>query len=173
LKKLLLLSALCMTFTLLLVSVAAAQGFTPPGPADGVCEGSGEGDPDCAEALRQGLEDQAPGIQYAPESGVSCDQFIALGSGEPSQFQAQQFYDFVATPEEQAILDPDGNGFACDNGTIEFGVDPAENSDESPEEASATYSALPDTGGPSLLLPISILLVGTGILGLVAKRRTS
>jgi ABC-type molybdate transport system substrate-binding protein len=42
---------------------------------------------------------------------VSCEQFTALGSGEFSQYQAQQFYDFIATPEQQAILDPDGNGY--------------------------------------------------------------
>ncbi len=53
-----------------------------------------------------------------------------------------------------------------ENGTIEFGADPA-------EAPTSSYTALPDTGGPSLLLPISILLVGTGILGFAAKRRVS
>ncbi len=36
--------------------------------------------------------------------------------GEPSQWQAQQFYDGVATPEQRAVLDPDGDGFACSEG---------------------------------------------------------
>ncbi len=37
---------------------------------------------------------------------VSCDDFVTM-SGEPSQWQAQQFYDSMASPEERAILDPD------------------------------------------------------------------
>ncbi len=36
--------------------------------------------------------------------------------GEPSQWQAQQFYGGVATPEQRAALDPDGDGFACSEG---------------------------------------------------------
>lgn len=48
---------------------------------------------------------------------VGCGDFVTI-NGEPSQWQAQQFFDFQATPEQRAILDPDGNGFACDNGNI-------------------------------------------------------
>jgi hypothetical protein len=44
---------------------------------------------------------------------ATCDDFISL-AGSPSQYQAQQYFDFTATPEEQAILDTDGDGFACD-----------------------------------------------------------
>ena len=60
--------------------------------------------------------------QYAPEqdapneepaAGVDCSGFTTM-FGEPSQWQAQQFYDSVATPEQRAIFDPDGDGFACD-----------------------------------------------------------
>ena len=50
------------------------------------------------------------------EDKVACSGFTTM-SGEPSQWQAQQFYDSVATPGERAILDPDGDGFACD-GTL-------------------------------------------------------
>lgn len=112
------------------------------------------------------------------EATVSCEDFIALGTGEPSQFQAQQFFDFVATLEEQAILDPDGNGFACDGGTIEFGVDPAEDPVEqaAPEQAapeapstaevpsSTGVTSLPDTGGPALLIAVGAALLGAGWL---------
>ncbi len=51
----------------------------------------------------------------APEEAVSCADFVTI-NGEPSQWQAQQFYDFQATAEQRAALDPDGNGFACDRG---------------------------------------------------------
>jgi hypothetical protein len=51
--------------------------------------------------------------QYAPEA--RCSDFVTM-NGEPSQWQAQQFYDGVATPEERAALDPDGDGFACSEG---------------------------------------------------------
>lgn len=65
-----------------------------------------------------GDEQYAEGPEPAPTAqdgaaGVSCSGFTTM-SGEPSQWQAQQFYDSVATPEQRAILDPDGDGFACD-----------------------------------------------------------
>ena len=54
---------------------------------------------------------------------VSCDQFWSVGepwaSGEysalhPSQEDAQKYFDTQATLQERAILDLDGDGFACD-----------------------------------------------------------
>jgi hypothetical protein len=45
-------------------------------------------------------------------AGVACSDFVTM-YGEPSQWQAQQFYDGVATPEQRAALDSDGDGFAC------------------------------------------------------------
>ncbi len=44
---------------------------------------------------------------------VSCDGFISA-AGYRSQWGAQQFFDFNATPEQRALLDIDGDGFACD-----------------------------------------------------------
>lgn len=85
---------------------------TPPGPADGVCEGPGEADPDCAEALLESLGKDAPEAQYV--------------QGE--------------TPAPTAT-------------------------------PSTTLTVLPDTGGPSLLLPLAGLLVGSGLLGFAALRR--
>ncbi len=146
------------------------DGTPEVGLSDGICVGPGEGDPDCAAALLEGLEAEQP---------LSCDQFISA-AGNFSQFQAQQFFDFVATPEERAILDPDGNGFACDGGTIEFGVDPAEapvsEAVETPApaatpETSETMTPLPDTGGSSLLLPVGALILGAGLVGLAAVSR--
>lgn len=60
---------------------APGSGFTPPGPADGVCEGSGEGDPDCAEALLQSLIENNPELV-----GATCPEGYAAfgdpGTGE-------------------------------------------------------------------------------------------
>ncbi len=36
---------------------------------------------------------------------------------------------------------------------------------------SQSYAVMPDTGGPSLLLPVAALLVGSGLLGFAAVRR--
>src|SRR5215213_9433298 len=77
--------------------------------------------------------DGPPGESYAGEPGVACEELPSGGTssepseavyatcddfisaaGSPSQYQAQQYFDFTATPEEQAILDTDGDGFACD-----------------------------------------------------------
>lgn len=44
---------------------------------------------------------------------VSCDGFISV-AGYRSQWGAQQFFDSNATPEQRALLDTDGDGFACD-----------------------------------------------------------
>jgi hypothetical protein len=76
----------------------------------------------------------------APEDGkaVGCEDFVTM-SGEPSQWQAQQFFVFEATPEQRAILDPDGNGFACDGG---LGVPgPADGVCEGPGEADPDCAA--------------------------------
>ncbi len=157
----------------------------PPGtiPAGEGCQG----DPAATPAEQQaGLERFEAGLVEAglvpvaeeqePAAPVSCDDFT-------TQFQAQQFFDFNATPEEQAILDPDGNGFACDSGQIVFGEDPAEAptpvDETAPPEAAppeaapgaaADATALPDTGGPALLLPLAGLMVAAG-LGLAFIRR--
>ncbi len=111
-----------------------------------------------------------------------------------SQFGAQQYYDFNATAEEQAIMDPSGDGFACtpEDGNIvveeitgapaqdpnapvgEFSgltPPPSEASDMVADVADDDMTGLPDTGGPALLLPIAGLALISG--GLLMKRRLS
>ncbi len=108
----------------------------------------------------------------ANAQAVSCEQFVSA-AGNPSQFGAQQFYDFNATPEQQATLDVDSDGFACDD--LETGVDnlgetdddraAAEASTATAAPASTTTVVLPDTGGASLLvLGAGIALTGGGLL---------
>ncbi len=190
LRRLMMLAMLSMTASLLFTSAATAQpganvyncsdfdsqeqaqlvynfDTTDPNGLDA------DGDGIACETLGGGTmaEDEASAPEPTPapteDTGaqqVGCDGFA-------SQFGAQQFYDFNATPEEQAILDPDGNGFACDSPTA-----PATEQYDAgtpPSTGTESYATLPDTGGPSLLLPFSALLIGAGILGLVAKRRAS
>lgn len=114
---------------------------------------------------------------------ISCDDFVSA-AGNPSQYQAQQYYDFQATPQEQAILDQDGDGFACDS--LETGVDNLgeTNADRSAAQGGDTVAGnqynegaddngmaeLPDTGGPALL-PLAGMLMVLGGLSLSVLRR--
>jgi hypothetical protein len=66
-----------------------------------------------AEAYAYETSEPTEAPQYG--AGVACSDFVAM-YGEPSQWQAQRFYDGVATPEQRAALDPDGDGFACSEG---------------------------------------------------------
>lgn len=81
---------------------------TPDGEIDCASEGGPMGD---TEAQQTTVEDTG--------EEISCDDFVSAAEN-PSQYQAQQFFDTVATPEEQAMLDEDGDGFAC--GDLEAGV---------------------------------------------------
>ena len=195
LRRLLLLAALSMVVVLMLAPAAMAQDVDCPQLAPGEAESILAADP----SDPNGLDDDNDGIpcegndtgatptqpttgtddQYTDTSTqtVGCDQFISA-AGNPSQFQAQQFYDSLATPEQQAALDADGDGFACDD--LETGVDNLGVTDadrgantETPATSTATSTALPATGGISLLLPAAVLLLGSGIFGLAVARRTS
>lgn len=210
-RRLLYLAILSMLVVAMTASVALAQSRGPSG-ADGsyncadfdtqtqaqnYYEGQGGvsgGDPDGLDRDQDGLacEDSLPAGGTSNGSGaVSCDQFVSA-AGNPSQFQAQQFYDFEATPAQQAALDADGDGFACDD--LETGVDnlgetdadraaandvPATDvpaSDDATtdqyadEEVADDVAELPNTGGPTLLtLATGLALAGLG--GLLLKRR--
>ncbi len=66
--------------------------------------------------------------------------------------------------------DPDGNGFACDNGEIEFGDDSSASASASSPTADQYDEedavVLPETGGPNpaaFALPSLVLLVAGGI----------
>ncbi len=102
---------------------------------------------------------------------VSC-------AGFHSQWAAQQYYDFLASPAEKQILDPDGNGYACDNGTITGPRNPTSSTPASDQysapastaPSTAAATVLPDTGGMSPLTPgYAVLLLGAGLF-LVARR---
>lgn len=97
-----------------------------------------------AEATASGPSSASQSPSAEAETS-SCGDFRTM-SGEPSQWQAQQYYDFVATPEEKAILDPDGDGFACED--LEPGVggtDAEGGGDASPEPDDSS----PDPGTPA------------------------
>lgn len=146
-RRLLLLATLSMVVVLALAPVAMAQSRGPSG-ADGT---------------------------------YNCEDFDDQG-------QAQEF--FNGDPSNLNGLDDDDDGLACESlptvvndGTPYGYAVPGEGEsetqgeqyEEQPVAASstntATSAALPATGGPSLLLPASALLVSSGIFGFIIARR--
>jgi len=131
----------------------------PPSPADA----SASATPGASASSSASASGSASASQSADANAqaASCGDFRTM-SGEPSQWQAQQYYDFVATPEEKAILDPDGDGFACEDlepgmddpgGTDPGSADPASpnpdyNTPNPSTPASDGPSAPPTSGGP-------------------------
>lgn len=65
----------------------------------------------------EGTEQQQT-ITEATDDEVSCDDFLSA-AGNPSQFQAQQFFD--ANDPDEDPDDADGDSFACDD--LETGED--------------------------------------------------
>ncbi len=78
-------------------------------------------------------------------------------------------------------LDADGDGIACESlggGALEDGTaasvqqyQPTVAGTQPTTSATTGGGQLADTGGPSLLLPLAALLVGSGVLGLLAVAR--
>lgn len=113
----------------------------------------------------------------------NCEDFDDQG-------QAQEF--FNSDPGDSNGLDDDDDGLACEtlptvvnDGTPYGYAVPGEGESETqgqqyeeqpvaaPSTSTSTGGALPATGGLSPLLPASVLLVGSGIFGLVIARRSS
>lgn len=93
-------------------------------------------------------------------------------------------------PTVVANVDPDGNGIACDAGSITGPLAPATAPATiteattptttatptsapviTPAASTSTTAALPNTGGPILLLPAAALLIGSGLLAFGISRR--
>lgn len=165
---------------------------------DGIaCEGSGTS-MDGGMAPSVGLA--APGQPI--QDDVDCAAFISA-AGNPSQFQAQQFFDANNPAQDPFNLDADGDGLACEG--LETGapedeatrtpVTPAEGIphdvappfatgasqqpasaaqyDDGADDAAAPMSELPNTGGPSF----EVLAFGAGAVllggGLLLRHRLS
>lgn len=145
------------------------------GEEDGICVGPGEGDPDCAAALLESLENQptpsgaADVVEIAPGGPCATPELAPDLVGVPIEELPNAFLnrnDPVGTPLSSP-LDPDGNGIACDHPGATTGTA------ATPAPAAPAVTVMPDTGGPALLLPVAALLVGSGILGFTALRRRS
>ncbi len=109
------------------------------------------------------------------DGSFNCSDFDEQG-------QAQQF--FNQDLSDPNGLDADDDGQACEElpTVTQEGTIPGEG--ESVPATSAQYQqyapvtpvpvepALPETGGPALLLPVAGLLLATGLLGLVVRRRS-
>lgn len=204
-KRLLYLAALSMVTTLLLASVALAQA-SPGAPTDsaGNCAAGqqyvaelngcipGEGLPDL---LIGQLNSQVLDADTGEPLGLLKDVDQNLAAAFPYEnfcaafptFEgetAQEYFDGRANAQERAILDPDGNGIACDS--AEPGAEP-ETMEEPPTEEPPTEEPpvaleegmepegtheLPDTGGPALLVSVGgLMLMGAGLAALRTVRR--
>lgn len=76
-----------------------------PGDHDGVCEGLGETDPDCADAMLEALEEQE-GTSSPPGGYVTCLDFATQAEAEAALAQS---------PQEAERLDGDGDGRVCEH----------------------------------------------------------
>lgn len=190
-RRLLYLAALSMVIGLVFAPVALAQSRGPSG-ADGTynCEdfddqgqaqqvfnqdlsdphgldADGDGQA-CEELPTVTQEGTIPGEGEAVSPGSEPTQVSC--SGFASQFGAQQYYDYNATPEEQAILDPNGDGLACTGGDV---FTAADDQYTAVEEPTPVEPVLPDTGGATpLLLPAAGLLLCAGLIGMRLVRRS-
>ena len=105
---------------------------------------------------------------------------------------AQEYYDQLANVQEQAILDPNGDGLACtaedtaflagDTSADQYGQQLGEQSAGGQPEGQPQplveqpqpddqMQTLPDTGGSTFLVLVVALLVGSGFFGLFAATR--
>lgn len=149
-RKLLYLTTLAMLAMLVLASGAMAQ------ESSGVVE------------IAPGGPCATPGIAE-DVTGVPIEEL-------PNAFLNRN--DPVGTPISSP-LDPDGNGIACDHpgattGTATTAASaPAPTSTGTEALPSESLTVMPDTGGPSFILPMAALLMGSGILGFAVLRRRS
>ena len=131
------------------------------------------------------LKDVDPNLADNVTYEEFCGAFPTLDvGGQFGDLSAQQYYDQFANAQEQAILDPNGDGLACTDEDAAFLAggsmtdDAADDGTTAPataqyadgDMADGEMSELPDTGGP-LLLPLAFGFALLGIGGLLLKRR--
>lgn len=217
-RKLFLLLSLSLVVSLALAPTAMAQGTDFTGPCAVPAEQAGVPTEDffyyvpaingcvLAEGQADPLLDQLNGPVYDADTGenlgllknvdqnlsdaVTYDEFcgafptLSYGGG----ITAQEYYDAEANAQERAILDPDGDGVACNgddspetpggnggNGATEnqyadedAGIAQYDGDDVADDE----ITELPATGGPPLMA-LAGGLVAAGLGGLLLWRRLS
>ena len=107
-------------------------------------------DLDCAdfatqEEAQQSLESGAPYGLDADSDGIACEDLLSGGSQQPmtQQYMPQQYMPQQYTPQQPTTQ----------------------------QQPVVSNAPLPQSGGPSLLLPAGILLLGSGILVFAGLRR--
>ncbi len=100
-----------------------------------------DGTPDGAAIPGQGESTPAA----APEDDVDCADFVSF-AGNPSQFQAQQFFDANNPAQDPFNLDADGDGIACEG--LEGGAPEDEAADDD-MAAVQQPTPTPETGQPT------------------------
>ena len=146
-----------------------------------------DGDGVACETLPSGGMEDGTMTDGANEDAGTTEQNDLDCVDFATQAEAQATYD--ADPSDPNGLDADGDGIACEStesageisyedGTIIFvttagPLQPDASADQytDDEVADDDTTALPDTGGPGILLPIAGLLLASGLLGLRVARR--
>lgn len=143
-KRLLYISTLSMVFTLVLASVALAQGVEP---------GNGTGPYGCPEDM--------PFVASAPSDPGEASLLCFATEAEAEAYGRGE----TATPpatEEPPVTEG------------QYETPEAPTAPETPQTPEmSTQPSLPSTGGPALLMPAAGLLLATGLLGLAIVRRRS
>jgi len=101
----------------------------------------------------------------AQTGDLACSHFA-------TQEAPQAILDAHPTGLDMYELDADGDGIACESlggGALEDGT--AASVQQYHPAAGTGEGQLADTGGPSLLIPAAALLLGSGVLGLLAVAR--
>lgn len=103
------------------------------------------------------------GVCYDPNEPITCDSFTL-------KEEAQAFLDLgLGSESDREVLDPDGNGIACDDPKDTIPDEPNDKS-EVPKSSAGQFIAagmdvLPETGGAAVLsLGAGVLLVVAGLL---------
>ena len=115
----------------------------------------------------------APAAQ-AQSGNLDCSHFA-------TQEAPQAILDAHPTGLDIYELDADGDGIACESlggGALEDGTaasvqqyQPAAGTQPTTPATTTGQAQLAETGGPSLLIPAAALLLGSGVLGLLAVAR--
>ncbi len=117
----------------------------------------------------------APAALAAQTGDLDCSHFA-------TQEAPQAILDAHPNGLDIYGLDADGDGIACESlggGALEDGTTaavqqyqaPAAGTQPTASAATTGGGRLADTGGPSLLIPAAVLLLGSGVLGLLAAAR--
>ncbi len=178
-KRLLLLAALCMALALVFAQVAVAQSRGPSG-ADGTYNCEDFDDQGQAQEFSLGDPGDTNGLDEDGD-GTVCESLpTIMDDGTPDGSAVPGAGESSASPDASASAEPCNggptrvtpDGIQCSDLPDVIPSATAE-ADDGSSSATASASALPETGGisPALALAPLALLLGSGLLALRVMRR--